>query len=167
MASFNFYYVYTLPKPDSNVQIVQESAAESLVKSANGAIKSEKYGQAFKLLATARNNFSSQFTDIQLTDITERLKTLTARAKDTTIEELYGLTDLTKLTGIYKFSGYVLDVSVDDMYGITCTIADSEDTGLKSLEVYGMTDIAVGSTIEFYGVPEFYSVTGPMHVEGF
>lgn len=167
VASLNFHYVYTLPKAESTPQTIQQSSAEELLKSADDATKSGDYGEAFKMLATARNNFAKQFTDSQSTEIGEKLRSLTAKAKDTTIAALYAQADLTKLNDIYKFKGYVLEVSVDDMYGVTCTIADNQDTHLKSLEVYGLTDVAVGSTVQFYGVPEFYSVTGPMRVEGF
>lgn len=167
VASLNFYYVYTVPKSESTPQTIQESSTEELLKSADDASKSGDYGEAFKMLATARNNFPKQFTDSQSTAIREKLRSLTTKAKDATIAALYNQSDLTKLDDIYKFKGYVLGVSIDDMYGVTCTIADSQDAHLKSLEVYGLTDVAVGSTVQFYGVPEFHSVTGPMRVEGF
>jgi hypothetical protein len=163
----NFNYIYTLPKAESATYTTQQSSAESLLKAADDVSKSGGYGKAFKMLATARNNFAKQFTDSQLAAIGGKLRSLTAKAKDTTIAALYNQPDLTMLDDIYKFKGYVLEVSVDDMYGVTCTVADSQDTHLKSLEVYGLTDVAVGSTVQFYGVPEFYSVTGPMRVEGF
>lgn len=145
----------------------QDQYTQDLIVESQELIDSGRHAEAFKNLVTSKNNFSSQYDQTGMARINAKVESLTSYAKDIKISSLYEEKDLTHLDEIFRFTGYVISINTDDLYGTTYTISDTEKQSKDQLEVYGLNSVSVGSKVTFYGVPEFTSVTSPIKVEGY
>lgn len=151
--------------PESVVNKVDVS--EETLMEADKLVEEEKYAEAFNLLATHRNHFSSEYTKTDIERLESRLIDISAKAQETDISTLYESKDLSKQQALYKFVGTVLEIDDDPMYGVTYMVSNSETRTQEQLEVTGLNDVSKNSIVEFYGVPTFTSVTSPIKVEAF
>lgn len=123
--------------------------------------------EAFELLATHRNHFAHEYTDSQIKIIERRLTALSEEANEADISVLYTTKDLVDQQPLYKFTGIVISVESDPLYGDTYTVSKDDTRTIEQLEVTGLAETTVGSQVVFFGVPRFDSVTSPIKVEAF
>lgn len=147
--------------------VVKVDVAEETLQEADTLIEGEKYAEAFNLLATHRNHFSSEYSKTDMERLETRLIDISQHAQPIEIAQLYESKDLAKQQGLYKFVGMVIEIDNDPMYGVTYTVSNSESRTQEQLEVTGLEDVSVNSQVEFYGVPTFTTVTTPIKVEAY
>lgn len=123
--------------------------------------------EAFDILATHRNHFASEYTKEQMKIIERRLTSLAEEAGEADISVLYTTKDLIDLQPLYQFTGIVIGVEKDPLYGDTYTVSKDDTRTIEQLEVTGLAEVSVGSQVVFYGVPKFSSVTSPIKVEAY
>lgn len=151
--------------PESvNVKI--DVAEETLLES-DKLVEEGNYGAAFDLLATHRNHFSSEYSKSDMERLETRLVDLTQHAVDADIEALYASEDLTEQQPLLKFTGIIVEINDDPMYGVTYMVSNNGERSQEQLEVTGLADVSVNSIVEFYGVPTFNSVASPIKVEAY
>lgn len=163
---FNESRNYKAKELPETIVINTDVAEETLTKS-DLLVEEEKYAEAFNLLATHRNNFSSEYSKSDLERLETRLVDLSANATEGDIAKLYEMKDLTEHLALYKFIGMVVEIDNDPLYGVTYTVSSSGSRTQEQLEVSGLENVSVNSQVEFFGVPTFSSVTSPIKVEAY
>lgn len=123
--------------------------------------------EAFDLLATHRNHFTKEYNKEQMKLLESLLIQMSEEAKDADIKQLYSMKDLVEEQPLYKFTGMVVNVDNDPLYGVTHLVSNNGERTQEQIEVTGLEDISVGSQVEFYGVPRFDSAASPIKVEAF
>lgn len=155
------------PKELPESVIVKVDVAEETLLESDKLVEEGKYGEAFNLLATHRNHFSSEYTESDMERLENRLIDLTEYALDADISSLYKSEDLTSPQPLLKFSGVVIEINDDPMYGVTYMVSNNGERSQEQLEVTGLADVSENSIVEFYGVPIFNSVANPIKVEAY
>ncbi|MFF2798098.1 hypothetical protein [Lysinibacillus xylanilyticus] len=168
ICGFLFYENYTQVVPkDTNVAMAKVDIPTDTLGRAQKLESIGSNAEAFELLATHRNHFADKYDDKQMERLEATLKGLTEGVEDADIAQLYSMKDLVEQQPIYKFTGVVVSVDNDPMYGVTHTVSNNGERTQEQLEVTGLADISVGSQVEFYGVPKFDSVSSPIKVEAY
>lgn len=166
VCAFMFLQTYNYKAEEHAFASVSENTtAVDTLEATEDLIKIGSTAEAFELLATHKNHFANEYTKEQLGIIDRRLNSLTEKANEADISVLYTTKDLVDQQPLYKFTGIVISVESDPLYGDTYTVSKDDTRTIEQLEVTGLSETSVGSQVVFYGVPRFDSVTSPIKVE--